>query len=186
MVFDTLRAVAGFVFALTGLMISTASPAAVSDVGANGFEIAITAHIAATPEAVYVALTAPRLWWNPAHTYSHDAANLSLDPHAGGCFCETLTDGGSVQHATVAFVMPNRTLRLRGPLGPFQSQGIASALTITLKPVNGGTDLSLTDSFGGYMKGGFANWPKAADAMLSDLVARLKAYAETGGPTPTQ
>jgi uncharacterized protein YndB with AHSA1/START domain len=144
MVFDKLRTVAGFVFALTALMISTASPAAVSDVSANGFEIAIAAHIAATPEAVYAALTAPRLWWNPAHTYSHDAANLSLDPHAGGCFCETLTDGGSVQHATVAFVMPNRTLRLRGPLGPLNSLAIASALTFPLTPGGGGTDVSLT------------------------------------------
>ena len=24
-------------------------------------------------------------WWNPEHTYSHDAKNLSIDPRPGGC-----------------------------------------------------------------------------------------------------
>jgi hypothetical protein len=32
------------------------------------------------------------------------------------------------------------------------------------------------------MQGGFAKWPERADAMLADLVTRLKAYAETGKP----
>ena len=44
----------------------------------------------------------------------------------------------------------------------------------------GGTELTLDNRIGGYMKGGFGTWPQAADRMLSDVVARLKSFAETG------
>lgn len=151
--------------------------AAVVESGANGFAIEETAHIAASPDAVYATLIHPETWWNADHTFSGNSANLSMDAKAGGCFCETWKDG-SVRHATVVFAQPGKALRLRGPFGPFQGQGVASALTFTLKPDGTGTAFKLEDIVGGYMKGGFAKWPEAADGMLTDLVAHLKARAE--------
>ncbi len=172
--------------AATGLLIASAlvcpGRAAVVEATANGFDIEQSVHIAAPPAKVYEALIHPALWWDSEHTFSGSAANLSLDAHAGGCFCEALANGGSVQHAQVVVVAPGETLRLRGPLGPFQGQGVDSALTFGLKPSSDGTDLALSNSVGGYMKGGLADWPARADAMLAGQMARLKKYLETGSP----
>src|SRR3546814_9802807 len=38
----------------------------------------------------YRLLSQPGRWWNGAHSYSGSAANLRLEPVAGGCFCEAL------------------------------------------------------------------------------------------------
>jgi len=171
---------------VAGLAIASAlacpGHAAVIDATANGFDIEQSVHIAAAPAKVYDALIHPALWWDPAHTFSGSAANLTLDPRAGGCFCEVLPHGGSVQHGEVVVVAPGETLRLRGPLGPFQGQGVDGALTFGLKPAGDGTDIRLSNSIGGYMRGGFADWPARADAMLADQLARLKKFLETGSP----
>ncbi len=175
-----------FTHALAGFLIATVLSlpcrAAVVEQTSAGFAIVQTVHIAAPPDKVYDALIHPALWWDSGHTFSGSAANLSLDPHAGGCFCETLADGGSVQHGVVVFAAPGSTLRLRGPLGPFQSQGVDGALTFSLKAAGGGTDLTLENNIGGFMKGGFGEWPARADAMLAQQVAHLKHYLETGAP----
>jgi uncharacterized protein YndB with AHSA1/START domain len=154
--------------------------AAVLDSSANGFAVEERVHIAATPEKVYAALIQPAKWWNSQHTFSQNAANLTLDPKAGGCLCESLPNGGSVQHLVVVFASPGDTLRFRGAMGPFQGEGVDGALTFTLKARDGGTDLVLDNNVGGYFRGGFGKISGAADEMLTDLVAHLKAYAETG------
>jgi uncharacterized protein YndB with AHSA1/START domain len=165
-----------------GLAIPQVCRAAVMDSQVNGFAIEQTLHIAASPEKVYATLIQPSLWWSSRHTFSHSAANLSMDARGGGCFCEKLPKGGSVQHATIVAAEPGVSLRLRGPLGPFQGQGVDSAITFTLTAKDGGTDLALENIVGGYMEGGFGNWPQAADGMLSEQIARLKSYLETGSP----
>ncbi len=172
--------------AAAGLLIASAvmcpGHAAVVESTANGFAVEQTVQIAATPAKVYDVLIRPALWWDKDHTYSHSATNLSLQAHAGGCFCETMPKGGSVEHARVVVAEPGELLRLRGPLGPFQGQGVDSALTFTLKANGTGTELTLDNNVGGYMKGGFADWPARADAMLAGQMARLKRYLETGSP----
>ncbi|HEX4301987.1 MAG TPA: SRPBCC domain-containing protein [Rhizomicrobium sp.] len=158
--------------------------AAVTESDAGGFAIQQTVHIAAPPDKVYAALIVPAKWWDARHSYSGSAANLSIDAHGGGCFCETLPNGGSVEHAEVVVAMPGEMLRLRGPLGPFQGEGVDGALTFTLKAGAGGTEMTLDNVIGGHMRGGFADWPKRADAMLADQMSRLKVYLETGSPEP--
>jgi len=158
--------------------------AAVVESSAEGFAVEEKAHLAASPADVYAALVHPEKWWSSEHTFSGSASNLSLDAKAGGCLCEALPGGGSVQHLTVAFVAPNSTLRFRGAMGPFQSQGVDGALTFTLSAKDGGTDLVLDNNVGGFIKGGMGKWPAAADAMLTDLVAHLKFYAENGKSMP--
>lgn len=155
--------------------------AAVVDNTQEGFTIEQTIHIAAPPEAVYAALIVPAKWWSSEHTFSGSAANLKLEARAGGCFCENWADG-SVLHATVVDAEPGKVLRLRGALGPFQGHGVDSALTFQLKAANGGTDITLNNSVGGYMKGGYAKWPALADVMFADQMYRLKQFIETGSP----
>lgn len=173
------HAVLGFLIALA---LVCPAGAAVVESAATGFAIEQSVHIAAPPATVYDALVHPAKWWDSAHTFSGSAANLSIEPHAGGCFCEALPNGGSVQHGQVVVAAPGQTLRLRGPLGPFQGQGVDGALTFSLKPRGDGTDLALSNTIGGFVKGGFADWPARADAMLAGQLARLKRYLETGAP----
>lgn len=173
--------------AATGLMIALAlscpGRAAVVESAANGFAIVQTVRIAAPPDKVYDALVRPALWWSSGHTFSRSAANLSLEARAGGCFCEALPNGGSVRHAEIVYADPGSALRLRGPLGPFQGQGVDSAITFTLKAAGaGGTELEMENIVGGFMKGGFGAWPGRADAMLAEQIARLKAFLEAGSP----
>jgi uncharacterized protein YndB with AHSA1/START domain len=156
--------------------------AAVVDVAPNGFTVRVSAHIAAKPTSVYAALITPARWWSSDHTFSGDAAHLSLDAKAGGCWCEKLPGGGSVSHLTVVYADPGKVLRLRGALGPFLGYAVDGAMTWSLKAGGDGTDLSLEYTLGGYIKDGFQPLSKAADGVLGDQVARLKRLIEGGSP----
>jgi uncharacterized protein YndB with AHSA1/START domain len=178
------RVLIGAVVSGAALLSYPASQAAVVESTATGFAIEQTVHIAAPADRVYAALIVPAKWWNSEHTFSGSAANLTLEARASGCFCETWA-GGSVQHLTVVDAQPGKILRLRGALGPFQGQGADGALTFTLKANAGGTDVTLDNVMGGFIKGGFGKWPALADAMLADQMARLKRLLETDSPEST-
>ena len=161
------------------LLSGPAARAAVSSATASGFAVRETAHIAAPANKVYDLIIHPERWWSAEHTFSHSAANLHLDARAGGCFCERLANGGSVQHMTVAMASPGKALILRGALGPFQNQGVEGALSWTLASTSEGTDVTLTYVLGGYLTlpGGFEQWAKGADAMLAGRVDNLSKVA---------
>ncbi len=154
--------------------------AAVVSVAPNGCSLRQKVHIAAPPREVYEALIHPAKWWNHKHTFSNDAANLTLDARAGGCFCEKLPGGGSVQHMVVVAVFPGKSLTLRGALGPFQSQGVDGALSWVLTPAGNETDLTVTYTLGGYLTlpGGFEQWARSADEMIASQVALLQKHIE--------
>jgi uncharacterized protein YndB with AHSA1/START domain len=158
--------------------------AEVTDASASGFAVRETAHIAAPSEKVYAALIAPANWWSGKHTFSGDAANLTFDAKAGGCWCETMPDGGSVEHMTVVFVSPGKALRLRGAMGPFQEMAATTVLTWLLKPSDGGTDITLVSSTGGYTKGGLQSLAPIVDHVFGEQLTRLKTYTETGAAAP--
>jgi len=177
--------------ALAGLVLALASPvpafAAVQDEAPNGFTVSETTEIAATPDRVYEALRAPQHWWSSAHTYSHDPANFTFDARAGGCWCETLPGGGSVQHMVVVNAIPGKLLRLRGALGPLQGMAVDGTLTWNARPHANATELTLTYAVGGYAKQGFHDISQGVDSVLEDQIARLKQFVETGSPeTPKQ
>lgn len=171
---------------LAGLLIASAlilpARAAVSDATEHGFSVVETAHISAPPAKVYAALVTPSRWWSSKHTFSRDAANLTLDPTAGGCWCEKTADGLSVQHLIVANVVRDQKLVMRGALGPLQGLGVEGAMTIVLKATADGTDLTLTYNVGGYLKDGLTSLAAPVDTVLGEQVARLKSLVETGSP----
>jgi hypothetical protein len=162
--------------------ISHEAAAEVTAVDSEGFEVREQIHVSAAPAAVYAALITPARWWDSQHTYSGNAANLTLDAKAGGCWCERLADGGSVLHLIVGYAAPGKGLRLRGGLGPLQAMGIEGALSFSLKGGNDATDLTVTYAVGGYAKEGFDNLSKAVDGVLGEQVARLHRLIETGAP----
>ena len=164
------------------LLIAGPSRGTVSDLASNGFTLKIDTHIAASPDKVYAALIEPARWWSSDHTFSGDAKNLHLEARGGGCWCETLPNGGSVMHLTVVYVNPGKALRLRGALGPFQGLAVTGALTWKLEPAADGTNLSLTYALGGYNKDGFAELSQAADGVLTAQMGQLKKVIETKSP----
>jgi uncharacterized protein YndB with AHSA1/START domain len=173
----------GLVLAAIIMVLSCSEAAAeVVAVAANGFTVRERVHIGASPQKVYAALIRPADWWPSDHTFSGSAANLSLDARAGGCFCELLPDGGSVQHQVVVLAAPGKKLVLRGPLGPFQALGVDGASSWVLSGAGDGTDLTLTNTLGGFNPEGFGDWSKAADGMLAGTVQGLKRFLETGSP----
>jgi hypothetical protein len=148
--------------------------AEVVSVANNGFEVHETVHVAAPADKAFAALLTPSRWWSSSHTFSKNAANLSLDARAGGCWCENIPEGGSAEHMRVVFLMPGKILRLRGPLGPLQGMGVDGALTFTLKSAANGTDIAVSYAAGGYAKDGFDEMAKAVDHVLGEQMELLK------------
>lgn len=174
------------VFAGFAVLSSTSARAGVVDLADNGFEVQETVHIAAPPDRVYESIIVPGRWWNSDHSFSGNAANMTLDAKAGGCWCEALPGGGSALHMIVVYALPGKTLRLRGALGPFQSLAVDGVLNWSLKGDATGTDVTLDYRIGGYAKGGFADLSQAADGVLRGQVERLKTFVETGSPDTRQ
>jgi|ERR1700756_2098359 uncharacterized protein YndB with AHSA1/START domain len=166
------------------LTLAVAGPvlAEVKSVAPNGFEVASVAMIAAPADRVYAALGEVGHWWSPSHTFSGDAANLSLELRPGGCFCERLKDGGAVQHLLVVYAAPDEGLRLRGALGPLQMEGVDGTLSWTLKSAEGGTSLTQSYIVGGYIRGGMEAWAPRVDRVLDEQLQRLKSFVEGNSP----
>jgi hypothetical protein len=160
--------------ALAALLIGASAAAEVQSVGATGFEVRHSVHVAASSDKAFAALLQPARWWSSEHTFSGNAANLTLDARAGGCWCESLPDGGSVEHLHVVYLAPGKLLRLRGALGPFQGLAVDGVMTWSVKAGANGTDISLSYAIGGYAKDGFENLSKAADHVLGDQIERLR------------
>ena len=170
---------------LAGGLTLTTQPAAAEVVASSeaGFVVRETAQVRADPAATWAALIAPQNWWNKAHTFSGDSANLYLDAQGGGCFCEKLplkdgapgTRGGSVAHMRVVYADPGKALRMVGSLGPLQSEALTGTLTISLKPDGAGTRIIMEYVVGGYMRYKVEEIAPAVDKVLAEQLAGLSA-----------
>lgn len=158
--------------------------AAVSQLSTSGVVFTNELNVNAPPAKVYETMLSVGSWWNPEHTYSGDAKNLSIDARAGGCFCEQLKNGGAVEHLHVVYVDPNHLLRMTGGLGPFQAAGVGGSMTWSLTAADAGTRVRFTYVVGGYMPGGFEKIAPLADGMQLEQLQRLKRFVETGSPAP--
>jgi uncharacterized protein YndB with AHSA1/START domain len=173
--------------ALALVMLSGMPARSAPQVTQTGFLVKLDVSVNAPVAKVYDALLGKvGSWWNPEHTYSHDAKNLSIDARAGGCFCEKLPNGGGIEHLRVVYVAPPQVVRFSGALGPLQASGVAGSMTWKLTGESNGTQLELSYSVGGFIPGGFEKIAPAVEAMLREQLDRLKLFAETGKPTTTQ
>ena len=160
---------------LAALACATPASAEVVQSTDTGFTVTQKLSVAAPPAKVWATLVQPSLWWQGEHTYSGDAKNLSLDPSAGGCWCEKTANGG-VEHMRVVYVAAPATLRLIGGLGPLQAMPVTGVMTIELKPAGAGTEATLTYAVAG--PGGLVPVAAPVDGVLGPQWARLKASAE--------
>jgi uncharacterized protein YndB with AHSA1/START domain len=154
----------------------------VVDRSSNGFTLKTTVQVAAAPERVYRALLDVGAWWGKDHTYSGDSRNLSIAAQPGGCFCETLANGGAVEHGRVVNLVPGSLLRLSSALGPLQELAVAGAWTWQIaasKDAAGpGSTLTMTYAVGGYAPGGLDKLADVVDQVISQQVGFLKAHVE--------
>jgi uncharacterized protein YndB with AHSA1/START domain len=152
-------------------IIAAPATAEVKSLTDAGFEVVHTETLPTTPAATWALIALPSRWWNSSRTFSGDAKNLRLDPRAGGCFCETLKDGG-VEHARVIFSRRHKQLRLNAPLG-LQAEAVTARLTFTLTPEGSGTKLSVSYIVGGYTRLGMAKFAPIVDGVIGEQVKRL-------------
>lgn len=154
----------------------------------NGFEVRAVRVVKAQPDKVWDAIGRVGAWWDPAHSFSGKAENLSLSLEAGACFCETIPAGtavgnggttavaGTVIHGRVLMSMPYQRATLDSGLGPILSEGATGRLSWVLKPVEGGTEITQTYVVGGYIRGGADKLAPAVDGVLGQALERLQAY----------
>ena len=170
---------------LLALAVPALALAEVADSSASGFTVRINLTIQAPPDAVYRRLVRNiGDWWNPAHTYTGDSHNLTIEEKPMGCFCEKLPNNGGVRHMEVVNVAPGKTLVMSGALGPLQSMAAAATLTIQLSPVDGATRLAVTYAVSGYLPAGMNSWAGPVNEVLTGQFTRLKNYIEHDDPAP--
>ena len=128
------------------------------------------------PGAVWDRLIQPSTWWQPDHTWSGRAENLSLDPRAGGLWAEHW-DGNEVLHGRVLTVLEGKMLRLDAPFGPLQGTGVTVTWTITLEPDadTDGTKIIFDEVANGSSQSRLAEIAPAVDGVKSEAIARLAA-----------
>lgn len=163
----------GFI-GLSGLLAGPVTNGAVQDTRDNGFLIQSVVLVDARPEVVWRALIRVSSWWDPAHTWSGSARNLRLEPRAGGCFCEKLPNGGSVEHARVVFAQPGRLLRLDGALGPLQEMPVTGVLSYALAPDGPGTRITMTYHVAGALSVESAKLAPIVDQVMQGQFERLR------------
>ncbi|MDC8754714.1 SRPBCC family protein [Erythrobacter sp. sf7] len=170
--------------ALAALSLLSAVPAMaeVTSIGPNSFVSRHTAVVEASPKEVWLALISPAEWWTSEHTWSGDAANLTLTPQAGGCFCEKIPEvdepgrftlEGSVEHMRVIQAYPEVALRMQGALGPLQSEPVIGILTIAISQTEQGTRIVWDYNVGGTMRYDVPVIARAVDGVMGAQLAAL-------------
>lgn len=151
--------------------------------GPGGFNIR---HVAEAPNVaapmVWAALADIGKWWDPQHTYSGDSRNLTLEPYPRGCLCEKLSLYAGIEHASVVYAQPAKTLRLSGALGPLQEFGVAGTMTWQIEPAGGGSRITLTYSAGGFADRPLSDWAPIVDEVLGGQLQRLARFVTSGNP----
>ncbi|HEY0943195.1 MAG TPA: SRPBCC family protein [Steroidobacter sp.] len=160
-----------------------AARAEIVSAGPSGFNLR---HVADAPNVappiIWAALADVAKWWDPEHTYSGDARNLSLEPFVRGCFCEKLGLYAGIEHGSVVYAMPAKTLRIQGSLGPLQEFGTNGVMTWQIEPAAGGSRITFTYSVGGFADRPLADWAPIVDEVLAEQLQRLARYVTVGNP----
>jgi hypothetical protein len=112
-------------------------------------------------------------WWNPAHSWSGDAANLYMKTERGGCFCERLPGDGHVEHLRIIYLAPGAEIRFSGALGPLQTMAVDGRMLWKIEAVEGGSQVTFTYHVFGHPEGGLAGIAPAVDGVIGEQLQRL-------------
>lgn len=156
-----------------------ASLAEVVAAGPGGFSLRIETPTKATPAQAYDAFIAIERWWDPDHSYTGKAENLSLDVSPGGAFLERLDDGGFVVHLSLVYASPGRELRFVGGLGPLQGMGLDGTMTVRFEASDDGSKAVMLYNVSGFAEGGLEGLAPIVDQVQAGQMARFAAYADS-------
>lgn len=159
--------------------LALAMPAAAEVVerSADHFVLRYEVGLETTPEDIYGAVGEVGKWWDSAHTYSGDAANLTLPLVVGACFCERLADGTEFEHGRVTAADPETGVLLAAPLGPLKGKTTRADLSIGWSAANRGWTLVMTYVVRGP---GVGAWADGVDAVMQVQYGRLMHFVEYG------
>jgi hypothetical protein len=177
------RRTAALAAALAGFACAGVAQAEVKQAAADGFLLAYSAPVSATPAKAWVDLAQVQHWWSDEHTWSGKAANLSLQPTAGGCFCERWPQG-SAEHGHVVMALPERLLRLDASLGPLQEFALKGMLSFWIKAGEEGKGAVFDVEYrvNGAAASGLDQLAPQVDSVLGAQIGRLQRYVDTGHP----
>jgi hypothetical protein len=166
-----------------GFAFTSQTNAEIVNAGPNGFNLR---HVVdapnVAPPVVWAALSDIAKWWDPEHTYSGDSRNLTLEPMVRGCFCEKLSLYAGVEHASVVYAQPTKTLRMMGALGPLQEFGVTGSLTWQIDAAAGGSRITMTYNVGGFADRPLSDWAPIVDEVLVGQAKRLGRFVTSGTP----
>lgn len=164
------------------VLLPSSAAAEVTKTHPQGFILRHEVTVEADLKQAWLTLISPDTWWRKEHTWSGDAANLSIRPSAGGCFCERIPEvdepgrftlEGSVEHMRVLQSNPETALRMSGGLGPLQSEPVNGILTIALSKVDAGTRIVWEYNVAGYMRFEVPVIAKSVDGVIGLQAAAL-------------
>jgi len=156
-----------------------AAAAEVVSAGPHGFHIRHSVQLVVPQPDAFAAFGNIGSWWSGDHTYSGDAANLSLQLRPGGCFCERLPDGGGIEHLRVAYVAPGERVVLTGSLGPLLFEATNGVLDVQVERIAGGSRLTMDYKVAGFAEGGAEKLAPIVDQVLGE---QMKRYRESAVP----
>lgn len=155
--------------------------AEVLDATPAGFTLQNTVRVPVDPQTAWGALVDEvGDWWPRDHTWWGEQSELTLDPRAGGCFCERHGEQQAM-HMQVVFVDPGKLLRLTGGLGPLQGMGLDGVLELRLEAAEaGGTTITMFYRAGGYTPDDLASFAPIVDQVQALQLAGLADHLRAG------
>jgi len=169
------------------VVLATAGPVAaeVKDATGSGFTIENAIQVPVEPGKAWKALVEDvDRWWPADHTWWGAESVLSIEPRAGGCFCERHGERQAL-HMLVTFVDPGKLLRMTGGLGPLQGMGLSGALEFRLAPAAGGaTTVVMYYRAGGYTPDDLSKFAPVVDRVQALQLGGLAALLGGKPVTP--
>jgi uncharacterized protein YndB with AHSA1/START domain len=167
---------------VAALATAGAASAAIKDTAVNGFTVENAIRVPVDSIKAWKALVDDvDRWWPKDHTWWGKQGVLSIEPRAGGCFCERHGEQ-QAQHLLVTFVDPGKLLRLTGGLGPLQGMGLSGVLEFRLAPAaGGGTIITMYYRAGGYTPDDLSKLAPVVDRVQALQIGGLAALLG-GGP----
>jgi uncharacterized protein YndB with AHSA1/START domain len=151
--------------------------AEIKDASVAGFTLENTVQVPADAATAWKALVGDvDRWWPKDHTWWGGESQLSIEPRAGGCFCERRGPQQAL-HMLVTFADPGKLLRLTGGLGPLQGMGLTGALEFRFAPAaGGGTTITMFYRAGGYTPDDLSKFAPVVDKVQALQLGGLADY----------
>lgn len=152
---------------------TTSAKAEVTEVSEQHFVISINTTIDAPSSKVYKQFIEIGEWWQDSHTWFGDATKMTIEPKAGGCFCERKGKQQTL-HMTILHIDPDKSVHMTGGLGPLQSLAVNGYMAWSFEEVkDNSTNLKLNYRVTGFVNQKTKDWAKAVDGVLMQQMENL-------------